>query len=155
MRLRKSRRPSTRARHALTALSAESGWALLAFLLILAGPPLIANPERFAPVVITDALPLFLVRVYALLLLFGGIGILAGIAAHNPWVERAGLALAIGAIGIFAFILIVNNVRATRWSVILSYVAFGLACAARYRFLGRQIRGLQTAREIVEQERRC
>lgn len=133
-----------RVAHALASSSVE---AFLAVLCILAGVPILLQPDSLAPGSLLATLPFYMVYVWAGTLTLGGLLTLIGIAWRVYRIEQAGVALLCGMAGVYSLALIGMGSSGT-FVAALTYALFSLAMGARYLVLDKLARAMQLAREI-------
>jgi hypothetical protein len=141
-------------RRAYSAIGAESMVFLIAYLAIVAGLPIMIDPSTFAPTSVQLNLSDWLVRTWGLALFVGGTFSGLGLATDRPRIERAGLALLSAGALIFSLVIVTY----AGWAGLLPCLTYGLfawSSVARYRKLGKVLKGLLVAncyREMIRKE---
>jgi len=120
--------------------------AYLAFLCLLGGLPMLFD-QTLAPGSLLALLPPWLILIWAVILVIGGVLVLLGIG--KPWLllERAGISLLGGGAFVYAIVLFAYAASGGLL-VFLTYGLFALAALGRYRYLGRVHSGIKRAQEI-------
>jgi hypothetical protein len=136
-------------KRAYNAFAAESMVFLIAYLAVLVGLPIIIDPVTFAPSSIQYGLSEWIVRLWGVSLLAGGLLSAGGLFTDRARVERAGLALLFTGAIIYAVLIVVYF---TSWSIlvpVLTYLLFAWSSIARYRKLGKVLDAINLADMIV------
>jgi hypothetical protein len=134
-------------KRAYAAFAAESMVFLVAYLAIIVGLPILLNPGIFAPMSIQSGMPEWLVRIWGVDLLAGGMLSVSGLVSERPRIERAGLALLCAGAAIYAGLIILFG----GWASLLpslTYVLFAWSAALRYRKLGQVLSAIQMADDL-------
>ena len=106
----------------------------IGFLCVLAGLPLLFNGPR--PGTIEETLPSFLVTVWGLELLAGGILTLLGLAIASTLIEQLGLSLLSAASAVYGIVLLTVAWPASIVSAAIT-LGLALACFSRVRSMRR------------------
>lgn len=134
-----------RTKRGLRALGEESGWAWIAFAMIVAAPGIIINPRAYAPMAVQNAFSLGLTIGWGCSLLGAGLAIVIGLAVIQPHIERIGLIWFMFAVicwwGGVTFI----EFNTTRIAPSITYLSITIAAGARYRQLGRVLHAIEYA----------
>lgn len=128
-------------------LASSSVEAFLASLCLLAGVPILLQPDSLAPGTLLATLPFFMVYVWAGTLTLGGLLTLAGIAWRLYRVEQAGVALLCGMSTVYSLALIGMSTSGA-FLTAATYGLFAASMGARYVVLGKLSRAIQRAQEI-------
>jgi hypothetical protein len=112
----------------------------LALICLFAGIPVLLDPFTLSlvPASITHLLPIWMVDLWGLQLVLGGVTTMVGIARGDFRIEQIGVMLLLGAAFVYTFALML--LLPTSWVVFITYVLFSLAMFARYWVLGRLIK---------------
>jgi hypothetical protein len=127
----------------LRALSLESTTAFLAYLSVIVGVPILANPSEFAPESVKQTLPL------------GGIATLVGLVWpmwYSMRIEQLGLLFLSFGSGTYALAVTSYGVGTGRFLTVLTFALFSLSCAVRYRELGKLAKAYSYAQTLSKSQ---
>jgi len=124
----------------------------LAIIAILAGIPVLLDPIglSFVPSSLMKLMPLWMVDLWGLQMLLGGVTTSAGIIRRDFRIEQIGVLFLLS--GAFVYSLALLTVLPGSWVALVTYVLFVLAMTARYWVLGKLIK--LTGRLVKEENAR-
>lgn len=141
------------------ALSLESTTAFLAYLSVIVGVPILANPTEFAPESVKQTLPLALILWWGGSLVFGGVATFIGLVWpiwYSMRIEQIGLLFLSFGAGTYGLAVASYGVGTGRFLTVLTFALFSLSCALRYRELGKLAKaysyaqGLSRTQEAID-----
>lgn len=139
----------------LRALSLESTTAFLAYLSVIVGVPILANPTEFAPESVKQTLPLVYIIWWGISLAFGGVATLVGLVWpmwYSMRIEQLGLLFLSFGSGTYALALTSYGTGTGRFLTVLTFALFSLSCAVRYRELGKLAKAYSYAQTLSKSQ---
>jgi hypothetical protein len=112
----------------------------LAIIAILAGVPVLLDPFSlaFVPASIAQLMPIWMVDLWGLQMVLGGVTTSIGIMRGDFRIEQIGVLLLLA--GAFVYMFALLTLLPGSWVAFITYVLFSLAMLARYWVLGRLIK---------------